>query len=288
MVKTQITYSQYCEYFASQCPRCKGLKRVLRDNEWTSCVCQHIANVKWRFEQIRLQPPELKYHNWSDFNGVTRKRSSDGRMEPSGVIEGMSAGTAARIAQEARSKAMRYCFDTDDCEAVKDREFRRQHSLIHKRSLSGENVVIAGSNRSGRSLLAALILKEVVKASIDSGRLYTFGWVNNVDLVRAAQWALNKPVDYNLISEWTELDFLFIDNFHAPRDRIANLDNLFFDRRCQQRPTIVTCSDQFLEGCYDQPMKEVNSGRVRQMLGDEALNFMLNPSNVEIKLCLEG
>lgn len=288
MGKSQISCSQYCEYFATKCPRCNGLKRVLRDGEWTSCVCQHIATVKWRFEQIRLQPPELKYHNWCDFNGITRKRGPDGRMEQSGFIKGMDAGTSTQIAHQARAQAMRYCFDSDDIEAVKDRDFRRKHSLIKQRALSGKNVIIAGGIGSGRSLLAALILKEVVKASIDSGKLYTFGWVHNVDLIRAAQWQSNKPVDHGAMEEWAEYDFLFIDNFQAPRDRIANLDGLFFDRRCEQRPTIITCSDQFLEGCHDQPMKEVNSGRVRQMLGDEALDFMLDPSNVEIKLYVEG
>jgi len=283
-----ISHSNYCDYFASKCPRCKGLKRVLRDGEWTSCVCQHIATVKWRFEQIKLEPPELKYHNWSDFNGIVRKRSPEGRMEQTGFIKGMDASTAAVVAESARSKAMLYCFDTDDCEAVKDRSTRKKHSIIHNRSLSGDNVVIAGNSQSGRSLLAALILKEVVRASLDSGKLYTFGWINGVRLIQAALWDSNKTIDHALIDEWSELDFLFIDNFHLRHSKSVCLDDLFFARRCEQRPTIITCSNQFLDGCRDVPLREFNSGRIRQMLGDEALDMMLNPSNVEIKLYVEG
>lgn len=256
---------------------------MLRDGDWTSCVCQLIATAKWRFEQIKLEPPELKYHNWCDFNGVVEQRSPDGRLEQSGYIEGMDAQTSALIATEARSQAMKYCFDTTDCEAVKNRSFRKKHSVLYKRMLTGSNVIVAGGRKSGRSLLAALILKEVVRASIDSGKLYTFGWIRNTDLLYAAT-GFDKPIDYRSLEDWAELDFLFIDNFTVPNPKPVCLDKLFCDRRYSQRPTIVTCSDSFLHGCHNEPMKNINPSRVIQMLGEEALSFMTDPSNVVIKL----
>jgi len=282
-----ISYPEYKEHYASKCPRCKGTKRVLRDGVPTACGCQHLAAVKWRFEQIELQPPELKYYNWSDFNGSVRTRYSDGRTEVIGCIDGMGETTAAKVAHQARKQALLYCFDTDDMNEISVREKRQKHSLIHEKALGGENVVIAGGHRSGKSLLAALILKEVVRASIDSGKDYTFGWVESSDLVDAA-YNFGKHIDFEQLEEWSELNFLVVDNFDVSNTKVSDLDQLFYKRSSYRRPTIVTCSTEFFFGCQDKPMQGVTSGRVKQMLGKEALQFMLDPSNVEIKLCMEG
>ena len=287
MPQPLISYSEYKEHYASKCPRCKGVKRVLRDHVWTACGCQHLAAVKSRFEQSKLKPSELKYYNWSDFNGSLRTRYPNGRTEVIGCIEGMNENTAATVAIRARSQAMRWCFDTDDINLVSTREKRQKHSLIHTKSVYGGNVVIAGGHRSGKSLLAALLLKEVVRASIDSGKDYTFGWVEGSVLVDAA-YGFGKYVDFEQLGEWADLHFLVIDNFNVSNTKVSDLDKLFYDRSYNRRPTIVTCSTEFLFGCQGKPMRGVTSGRVKQMLGEGALQFMLDPSNVEIKLCMEG
>jgi len=259
---------------------------VLRDNGWTACGCQHLAAVKWRFEQIKLKPSGLKYYNWSDFNGSLRTRYPNGRTEVIGCIEGMNENTAAMVAQRARSQAMCYCFDTDDINLVSTREERQKHSLIHEKSVCGGNVVIAGGNRSGKSLLAALILKEVVRASIDSGKDYTFGWVEGSVLVDAA-YSFGKYIDFEQLDEWAEVNFLVIDNFDVSNNKVVDLDQLFYRR--SSLPTIVTCNPEFLSGCHGKPrVGGINSDRVKQMLGAGALQIMLDPSNVEIKLCMEG
>lgn len=235
---------------------------------WNACGCQFIASAKWRYDQIPL-PPHLKNKNWEDFIGLvpdTEIVLSDG------------------FGRE-RAKAIKYCFDTEDISAVSNRE---KFLVVHNRT---NNVVISGGPRTGKTMLVALIIKEVVYASILNGINLSFRYIKNSELLEKSRWDNNKVVDHEFLSDLTELNFLVIDGIsdpfgHTTPPDIISLDRLFGDRQSLGRPTIFVCSDIFKAKLFSDNQYERDN--ILKKLGEEFYSSITNSNNIFIDLQVEG
>lgn len=273
----KLNYQQYCDFHASKCKVCKGQKRVEADGVWVTCSCQYSASVKWRFDQIQVFPEELKYKTWGDFTGIG---SSDRLTSDSFVT--------------AKEKALRYCFGSAEPNVVANRS---QNSVIHKHLSDGQNVIISGPRRTGKSLIAILILKEVVYSCAIRNRKIDFSWIKLNEIVDAARWSSidrqsAKSIDYVLLDHLSDVDFLFVDgvdlaptvgNHRHPPD-ILSLDKLFSNRLVSKTPTIITCTDRFSTALFS--TSGVNEVRIQY--GDEFCNLLTHPNNVFIDLHKEA
>ena len=275
MISKQPAYLDYCRYYASKCNVCKGDKRLWKDDAWYSCGCQYIATVKYRFDRIRIYPPSLKYLSWKDFTGEIKEVSKSGKLEITDHLE------PAAILQ-AKRNAMQYCFGSTDPAVLKNRP---KNSIIYKRFLSGKNVIIAGSKQTGKSLLATLILKEVVHASVQNQVDMSFEWIKGTDLFHAARWDTSKDVDYDSLYEWADVSFLVIDGLGmsrgghtSPPDVIAF--NRLFGSRHYEKPTIIITTDSFVRECQD----SLRSSLVVDKLGEELHSLMIDKDNILIDL----
>lgn len=275
----KLTYDDYSNYHAQKCATCKGAKRVQKDGIWVACGCQFNATVKWRYDQIQIYPEGLKFKTWDDFCGIN---ATGAMLTEQSLVEG-------------KGKALTYCFGKPNPELAKD---RKKNSVILNHIRDGQNVIISGSTGSGRSLLAALILKEVVYATAIKQRKVGFYWVRAIELVEAARWSTSKTgtvaktIDRERLDNWAETDFLFVDGLEVKADTgdhrappdMTSLNLLFSHRLAYKLPTVLVCSDKFLHasrtpGYWD---------KIREQWGDDFLSLMNDPRVVVIELTKAG
>ena len=261
-------YQRYYEYYAQRCPTCKGSKRVLKNGSWVSCYCQKVASYKCRFDQIRVHPASLKQKGWDDFTGlITDNNITTGMLDPSAAIEG-------------KKKALAYCYKNGDYS-------KKENLKIHKHLGDGQNVIIGGGKRSGKTMLGYLIMKEVMRSALYNNLKITFDWVHVAELKQAARWDNNKPLDHSTLDDLAEVDFLAIDGVdyetreghHTnPPDR-TSMNMLFAQRDMYRKPTIIICTDSFINMLC--PRYEQS---IALQWGDEFCNLVNQSSNLVIHL----
>ncbi|KKN14320.1 hypothetical protein LCGC14_0997220 [marine sediment metagenome] len=245
----KLVYKDYCDYLANKCQACKGEKRIWSEGIPKACACQYLATAKWQFEQISINPPHLKYKKWSDFTGEIRDK--DGK-----VVTFLEQSYFTK----AKQQAMKYCFGSSDPKVLKDPS---KYSVIQKRLQSGQNIIISGGHQTGKTLIAALVVKEVLRAAILHRISVDFQWVKSADVLYAATWANAidpvtgefgssiKSIDYPKIEEWASTDFLVIDSIelrkygHTGLPDSMILNKLFTERINKNKPTILICSLDF-------------------------------------------
>lgn len=272
-MKDKLNYQDYSLYFAQKCDVCHGKKRNLIDGIWTVCPCQKKATLKYRFESLQIDPPELKYKSWDDFTGIiTEAGETVGTLSPDSVIE-------------AKTKALAYCYKNGDNSSL-------DNLIVQKHLADGQNLVISGEKGSGKTLLAVLIVKEVVLANLKYALSMTFNWTQSSQIVYAAKWEIDggisvKNQDYDYLEELSETDFLVVDDLdyeektgshRQPPDR-TSINVLFGERRRNQRPTIFICSDKIRN-----MIGTVKAERIRQQWGGELCSLVSNAKNIFIDL----
>lgn len=273
-----ITYASLRQLYAHECKFCAGVKSITdADGIRRECTCQKLARQKWRLEQVKIRPDSLKYKGWSDFNGT---------IEDNGQIIG---NLVLESAVDGRNKAFRYCYGIPYTTG-------KLPIHVHKHVSDGQNVIITGDNGSGRSLLAVLILKEVIRASSLLTDALEYRWIETFDLIDAARWTINgsadKGVDHDYLDHVSGLDFLFLEGVglqtrghNYPPDHFA-LDKLFGYRRSMRLPTIMTCSKdlwKLLTGRNPRGREEV-----QKIYGNQFLEMLLDSNNVMIELEKDG
>ena len=273
----KLTYTNYCDYFAKKCPKCNGAKKILIHHgeddtvgTWNACGCQFIASTKWRYDQIPL-PSHLKGKTWEDFRGI--------------VVENGKEVDLACSFTEAKEKALEYCFGSGDPSVIKD----RVNSLVVQDRTN--NVVISGGQRTGKTLLVALILKEVVYASVLKRINLAFKYVKNSELLDKSRWDNNKQVDHEFLADLAELDFLVLDGINDPAGHttppdLISLDGLFSARHLSGAPTIFVCSDTFKLKLFSENKYERDA--IIKKFGEEYYSSLTNSENVFIDLQREG
>jgi len=268
-----LTYIDYCNYFAKKCNKCNGSKKVLvyhgddHVGTWNACGCQFIASTKWRYDQIPLSL-NLKNKTWKDFEGIV----------PEG---GTSIDLDGDTFAEAKSNALEYCFGSSNPSVIQD---RAKSLVIHTRT---NNMVISGGQRTGKTLLVALILKEVVYASVLNGISLVFRYIKNSELLEKSRWDNNKPVDHDFLTDITDLNFLVIDGVNDPAGHttppdLICLDRLFSNRHLAGRPTIFICSDIFKAKLFSDNKYERDA--IIKKFGEEYYSALTDTDNVFIDL----
>jgi len=148
--------------------------------------------MKWRFEQFEVSPSDLKYKSWSDFKGIAE--SGEDKLTVETFID-------------ARKKALEYCFGSSDLMVL---ENRQKYLIVHKHLQDGKNLIIVGGARTGKTLIAALVIKEVTYACRIHNINLTFKCIKSAVLQEAARWDNLKPVNHDLLDDWADIDFLII------------------------------------------------------------------------------
>lgn len=230
-----VSYEQYCNYFANKCKTCKGEKRVNVDGFWRCCACQYIAFTKWEYDRIKVTPPSLKCLTWDDFTGAIKGKNF-GILEENSFVQ-------------AKEKSMRYCFGDACYDGPKNRS---DNLIIQNKITSGQNVVISGSSNTGKSLIALLMIKEVIYTSVIHKCNIKFKWVQSTELANAGRWDNTSSVNHDFLDEISEVEFLVLDGLDmsfakghtTPPDAIA-MDMIFDARRMSGHPTIFICSSSF-------------------------------------------
>lgn len=270
-MKKKLSYLEWSQWFADQCGVCNGSQFVLIDGSPCRCSCQLIATAKARLEAVDIVPSNLKYCNWRDFTGLIKN---------AGKIQG---SLTTKSAVQGRNSAFRYCFGVDYNSAVSQDPTKIR---LNDRIVDGNNLVIAGPENSGKTLLAVLVLKEACNAYI-VGKNIQFKWVKFYDIINHARWdTKSKDINYVLLDELSELDFLFIDgvdDYHgghnSPPDHIS-MNVLFGARRIFNLPTIFVCSSLFIK------MLSRPGGQEKfiNMFGDEFVRSIAHKENTFIEL----
>jgi hypothetical protein len=202
-------------------------------------------------------PDELKYKRWEDFTG---------RADPDG--SGEKDFLDFNVAFKAKLMALEYCYgDTvrnmpmeGSQEAIKtltSDNSRATKSLILSNKRSGRNVVIIGPKKSGRSLLALLILKEVAWASFHQNHRVSWKYTVGTELLEAATWGAGKTLNLDLLDELTEVSFLLIDNVKTQNLPASNteLNRVFLARARNRLPTIMV----FNQGIANIPARRLQA-----------------------------
>lgn len=262
---SKLTHEQWCIVAADGCPLCGGNRHVLVDGSFIACCCQFEATRKYRLEQIEINPNHLKYLDWADFTGIIKQ---DSRIEGSLTMES---------AKLSRDKAFEYCFGSPfGADVLKH---RRKHNVVHKHLKTGRNVIIAGDKKSGKTMLAVLMLKEIPIT-------YDYKWETISRIVDAARWDHGRPINHFYLDHLAELSFLFVDNVdlikgghNSPPDHIS-MNVLFGARRTFDLPTVLICSRKFLH------LTQNPAGRegILAFYGDEFTRMITHPDNFTIEL----
>lgn len=274
----KILHEDYQIYYAKQCLICNGNATILDGNIRRECVCQKKARRKFRFEQIDIYPPDLKYKDWSDFTGIITKQDKIiGHLTTQSVLN-------------ARNKAFSYCYKAPfSLDILKN---RGQYLKVHHHLDDGQNIIIAGDEQTGKTLLAAIICKEVANASVLVNRDLDYRWIKFYDIINAARWNLDyntgqsKQIDHPFLDRLSELDFLFIDamdlqrgGHNSPADHIS-MDSLFGARILNYRPTIVICSKRVTSLLSTGPGQE----QLAAAYGFQFMSLLKNSNNLLIEL----
>ncbi len=276
----QLEYADYRGYYARKCSFCDGDGRVVDDGVRKECFCQKKARRKYRLEQIDIYPANLKYKDWVDFTGIiTQQDQIVGHLTISSAMTG-------------RDKAFEYCYGVPyNKEIVKS---RYNHLKIQDHLHDGQNIVISGDDRTGRSLLGAIICKEVANATVVLNRDLDYRWVKFYDILNAARWVYDqqhhKPVNHHFLDMLAGLDFLFIDGVdlqrggkNYPADHIA-MDALFGSRTMFNFPTILIVSKKILK------MLTTSAGQdqLASVFGFEFLQMFRKDDTIIIELVKDG
>ena len=273
-----LLYADYRKYYANHCLICHGDARIVEDGVRKECFCQKKARRKYRLEQIEIYPPELKYKDWTDFTGIITKNDQiTGNLKIDSTII-------------ARNKAFNYCYGVDfDASLLKN---RLSSIKVHDHLDDGQNLVIAGDESTGRSLLGAIICKEVANASILINRDLDYRWVRFYDILNAARWiydaSMNKPVDHAYLDMLTNLDFLFIDGMNVQRGKNSPpghiaMDTLVGTRTLWHLPTVLVCSRKVLKLATTL----IGQEQLSSLYGYEFVQMIKKPNTVVIELIKE-
>jgi len=274
MTPTEKEFEAYYRRFAKNCPRCKGQRTILVNGVLTRCICQNKAVKRLYFDKISISPSSLKYKEWDDFNGSILNLEGD--------VDG--ALTVSSL-EEAKRKAMEYCFDHWDIDVDKE---RNKAINIDRHLRDGQNLVIFGSPGSGKTLLAVLVLKELLRCMWIRKRDYRYKWIKFTDLVGHARWDNSRSVNHDRLDELSESHFLFIDGIdvyrsgegHNTPPDLIELDRLFSYRRAMSIPTIMTATTSLRDAMKAPAL----AGLAKKWCGDELISMMCSSETVRIVL----
>lgn len=263
-----MTFEDFAIESSQNCTKCKGRRYVEEENKMVICSCQLKALIKFRYEEIPVSK-NIKETDWQDYTG--------------NVIDSESIVSNWK---QSRDISFGYCFSDLPADKISKCNYdiddimyyvkhRISKSRIEERLNEGASLFIMGEESSGKTLLASLVAREIVLASVLKKNIY-FKWISFHSLINALSF---DRVDYAFFDDiaYTN-DFLVLDNIFIPKQRnfMHNmLDELFYERFNKKKPIIVT--GNLLS---DEPF-------VREKLGNEIFRIYNSSKTNKIKLVLE-
>ena len=271
-----MKFEEYSILLSGPCKLCNGKRYIEKDNQQEICKCQLRALIHYRHDQL---PVDLRYKEWGDYTGDNVKKSKEIKV---------------RNWEKCRCLAFAYCFSKESISEINDCNIslgsiqqilkkRISKSKIIKRKKEGANIAFFGDDDTGKTLLAALVAKEIIYASVLLGDL-DFKWLPFSTLINALNF--DRP-NYSLIDEVSCVDFLVLDNVYVPQqgNYMKNfLDELFHDRRTKRLPIILTGT----HAVADSNAKTKTRGDLlldsRQAVGDEFYRLLNSENTQKINL----
>jgi len=269
-----LSFDEHATRFAENCKECRGKRYVLENNKHVVCKCFLNAVIQHRLDQI---PIDFRYKEWLDYVGIT----DDGKDIHNSNWK------------EARAITFAYCFskrtiknieeinyeDIDQNFINKKIRHRASNSKILFRKNEGANLAIFGDEMTGKTLLASLVAKEIIYASVLLGN-FDFKWLSFNTLINSISF---DRINYDLVDEITCVDFLVLDNAYIPQqgNYMKNvLDEIFYDRLMGKMPTIITGSSGMENSEHFKKKDQYSGITARQAMGDEFYR-LLNSSNTQ-------
>jgi hypothetical protein len=208
---------------------------------------------------IEVNVPE-EYHNYNldDFEGIIEEGEGDRRKKVKVLDE--------KIVAEARKQLIDFCWK----DILKGEEYDKSswlvRSLLGDRRRDGTSLVIYGPKwvadrtahalkrkASGKTMLAAIVLKEVIKLRLLPGHTAdSYAWIDYTTLIhRLIAKAQGDNSFNNEIMDYGEVDWLVVDGISiiekgsdAQKSFRANLlDRVFTERREAGLPNILVFQD---------------------------------------------
>jgi len=261
-----LPFEEFSFKFSKTCKKCNGKKYLVENDEITECSCQLKALIDYKISLIPVDS-DFRSLDWDDYTGDTVREGKEHR-----VLNW----------QQARNLAFEYCFSKDSILKIGLDETKVSSEIIEKiinkrfsnskilnRMKEGANLVLFGDSFSGKTLLAYLVTREVIGASVLLGD-FDVKWVSFNTLINSLGF---DRVNHQLIDEISYVDFLILDNVYIPQqgNYMKNiLDDIFHERITKKMPILITGQN-------------ITN---RKMLGDEFFRI-LNSNNTR-KVILES
>lgn len=225
------------------------------------CYCRALAEVIGY--QSAILPGKYAHLEISDFTGK---------------VNGKQVVDSALLAS-AISSFMRYCFDNPKLSKDTPRSKLNSASVMDRRFLAGCSVVIHGDVKNsvgksaggalGRSLLAALVLKEAIWRRMFKGNeAITYRFASIHDLIGEV-FDKNHP-DSSWLTDWLVIDDVTND---IRRPVATVLDQIISRRRTLNLPTILVL--QFDASSVDGELEDVIGHMASKLYTDTDLCFQM-------------
>lgn len=251
MKDLQKSVLQYRSFFES---KCNYFEAPIICKNPSGCVCKAIAEV-WAYIDT-IVPEEFKNLSIYDFVGEINMDSSlEERLSQEEINKN------EELALSAKNKIWEFCWKPPFQKNLTAQEMD-QISVMDKRFAQGTNLVIHGTHfypeydaehkrakrrprRKGKSLLAAIVLKEAIRRKMfSSNKAISFRHVS-FPILRAALIGWNDQSKKDLVSEMEEIDWLVIDDIieesHGEKSTQflkRELDTFLTSRTQNGKPTI--------------------------------------------------
>jgi len=200
-----------------------------------TCTCKKIAEI--RAYTKALIPSGFETCSINDFKG----RNLEGEK----VLD-------IKSTIKAKKDIIKYCWDIDLDSEVDIEKFKKisntpselnKYSIIDNRRKQGNNLVIFGSGdrQMGRTLLASIVLKEVIKQRVKPGKhIENYNWVQFKSLKQSIIDDDKNAMNYQTC------DWLVVDNISNPQYSSVQqqtfitdqIDPFFLYRSERELPTI--------------------------------------------------
>ena len=230
------------------------------------CTCSKAAEVYAYIESVI--PEEFHKCTINDFNGKNKNNER--------ILD-------IDIATSIKKQIIRYCWDIklEDFDIIsKDVYKLGKISILHKRRENGNNVIIYGSSGVyGRSLIASIIMKEVIKQRLRHGNyIETYDWVE-FSILKENIIKDNEDAANSRSSDWLVVDNIDETIFATDKQSsfvVSKIDPFFGYRFKNKMPTIFIFRFDIRKSYFIQ--------RIEKLLGFSVLNIVKSNRTFHIPL----
>lgn len=249
---TNLVNKYKAEYAHKYC----GLNDISQCTK-SPCSCKLAAEISAYIEGII--PPEFKSYSIHNFDG----KNKDGNI----VL-------ASSEALEIKNKIAKLCWNktAKEIRNLTPRELD-SHCVLGARRENGENIIICGESKEkiGRSMIAALIMKMVIRQRVDPVRyLESYEWTEYTFLKNL----LTNKENIQESFEYKVVDWLVVDNidkryYGTPaqetfvRDAI---DPFFYSRLKDNYSTILIFKQNIFSNEYKEDFEKIFGNAMKQIV----------------------